>query len=142
MIRRGLLAILLTSSTAVAAEGSWSSQSFGGTLSLGKQTLTSRAIQVSSSLPAGAVAQRVAWKISTDRHTPVGFQAKICGGGRCLPLPGMAGEIPLPAGFPAGGPFHFEYTVAVRGPLHPALTVLSNQLTVHYHTLPPRRAKG
>jgi len=142
MIRRGLLALLLISSTAVAAEGSWTSQSFGGTLTLGKQRLKSRPVQVPSTLPKGAVASRLSWKIHADRHTPVGFEARVCQGTRCLKLPGLAGEMNVPASFSASGPWRFEYVVTARGPLHPALTILSNQLTLHYQPAgrtPPKR---
>ena len=142
MIRRGLLALLLASASAVAADGSWSSQSFGGTLTLGKQPLRSQPVQASAALPKGAFAQRLAWKIHSDSHAPVGFEAKVCHATRCLKLPGLAGEITLPAGFPASGPFEFEYVIAVRGPLRPALTVMSNQVTVHYRTPAARPPKG
>ncbi|MFK3660854.1 flagellar protein FlhE [Scandinavium sp. NPDC088450] len=142
MIHRGLLALLFASTTAMAADGSWSSQSFGGTLTLGKQPLRSQPVKVSSPLPQGAVAKRLAWKIHTDRHAPVGFEAKVCHGTRCLKLPGLAGEITLPAGFPANGPFEFEYVIAVRGPVSPALTVTRNAVTVHYRTPSLHAAKG
>lgn len=141
MIRRGLLAILLTSSAAVAADGSWTSQSFGGTLTLGKQLLKSRPVQVPSTLPKGAVANRLSWKIHADRHTPVGFEARVCQGTRCLKLPDLAGERKVPASFSASGPWRFEYVVTARGPLYPALTILSNRLTVHYQ-LPGKAQPG
>lgn len=48
---RAALALLLVSPLAVAADGSWSSSSFGGTMTLGQQALKSKPVQ-SPSPPA------------------------------------------------------------------------------------------
>ncbi|MFP2239420.1 flagellar protein FlhE [Pseudescherichia vulneris] len=132
MIRAGILALLFVAPVAQAANGSWTSQSFGGTLTRGQQTLKSRPIQAASALPKGAVATRLSWKITPDGPTPVGFRIQICSGHRCVALPGLRGEITLPAGYPAAGPYRFEYLSVARGPLYPPLGVLSNQITVEY----------
>lgn len=131
-MKRTGLGLLLLSPLAMAADGSWSSSSFGGTMTLGKQVLKSKPVQSPSPLPAGAVASRVHWKIATHGPTPPGFRIRLCSAARCLPLPGVAGEQPLPAGMPAGGPFRFEYYSAAGGHFDAPLTVLSNQVTVSY----------
>ncbi|WP_368528836.1 flagellar protein FlhE [Enterobacter cloacae] len=131
MMRAGLALLLLTP-LAMAADGSWSASSFGGTLTRGQQVLRSKPVQSPSPLPAGAVATRVNWKIKTHGLTPVGFRIRLCSAARCLTLPGFAGELPLPAGMPAAGPFRFEYYSVAGGRLDTPLTVLKNQVTVSY----------
>ena len=129
---RAALALLLVSPLAVAADGSWSSSSFGGTMTLGQQVLKSKPVQSPSPLPAWAAASRVHWKIKTHGLTPVGFRIRLCSAARCLTLPDVVGEMTLPAGMPAGGPFRFEYYSVAGGRLDAPLTVLSNQVTVSY----------
>ena len=124
--------LLLISPLVMAADASWSSSSFGGTMTRGQQVLKSKPVQSPSPLPAGAVASRVHWKIATHGLTPPGFRIRLCSAARCLPLSGFSGEQPLPAGMPAGGPFRFEYYSAAGGRLDAPLTVLSNQVTVSY----------
>lgn len=132
MRRRMLLGLLVASPLAWAGDGSWSSQSFGGMMTRGQQVLKSQPVQPASSPPAGAIAKQLAWKITPDGATPMGFMIKVCGGNRCLPLSGLSGEMVLPVNFPAGGPLRFEYYSSVRGALSPPLTILSNQVTVEY----------
>ncbi|WP_457947313.1 flagellar protein FlhE [Enterobacter mori] len=131
MIRAGI-ALLLVSPLAIAADGAWSSQSFGGTLTRDHQVLKSKPVQSPSPLPAGAVASRVNWKISSHGLIPAGFRIRLCSAARCLPLSGFSGEQPLPADMPAGGPFRFEYYSVAGGGLDAPFTVLSNQVTVSY----------
>ncbi|WP_343552920.1 flagellar protein FlhE [Pantoea sp.] len=132
MMRRLLLLSLVISPLALASDGSWSSQSFGGMMTRGQQVVKSQPVHPTSALPAGAIAKQLTWKISPDGPTPMGFMIKVCGGNRCLPLSGLSGEMPLPVSFPAGGPLRFEYYSSVRGNLSPPLTLLSNQVTVEY----------
>lgn len=131
MMRAGL-ALLLVSPLAMAADGSWSASSFGGTMTRGQVVLKSKPVQSPSPLPAGAAASRVHWKIQTNGLTPAGFRIRLCSATRCLTLPGFTGELPLPAGMPAGGPFRFEYYSLAGGRLDTPLTVLKNQVTVSY----------
>lgn len=131
-MRKFGLGLILASPLAIAADGSWSNQSFGGTLTRGQQVLKSKPVQSASPLPAGAVASRVNWKISSHGLPPSGFRIRLCSATRCLLLPGVAGEMALPAGMPAEGPFRFEYYVKAGGRLDAPLTVLSNQITVSY----------
>ncbi|MED5734008.1 flagellar protein FlhE [Enterobacter ludwigii] len=133
MMMRLAIGLLLVSPVALAADGAWSSDSFGGTLTRGKLVLKSKPLQSPSPLPAGAVASRVYWKIKTSGYTPDRFRIRLCSATRCLPLSGFSGEQPLPAGYPAGGPFRFEYYAEAGGRLDSPLTVLSNQVTVSYH---------
>lgn len=131
-MRRAGLGLLLLTPLAMAADGSWSGSSFGGTMTRGQVVLKSKPVQSPSPLPAGAVASRVNWKIQADGLTPAGFRIRLCSATRCLRLPGYAGELPLPAGMPAGGPFRFEYYSVAGGRFDAPLTVLSNQVTVSY----------
>jgi len=131
MMRAGVV-LLLISPLAIAADGSWSNQSFGGTLTRGQQVLKSKPVQSASPLPAGAVATRVNWKIATDGLTPAGFRIRLCSTAHCITLPSVAGERSLPRGMPAGGPFRFEYYSVAGGRFETPLTVLSNQITVSY----------
>ncbi|MCU2394324.1 flagellar protein FlhE [Enterobacter ludwigii] len=131
MMRAGVV-LLLISPLAIAADGSWSNQSFGGTLTRGQQVLKSKPVQSASPLPAGVVASRIHWKIATHGLTPPGFRIRLCSAARCLSLSGFSGEQRLPAGMPAGGPFRFEYYSVAGGRLDAPLTVLSNQVTVSY----------
>ncbi|EQB1486127.1 flagellar protein FlhE [Enterobacter hormaechei] len=132
MIRAALL-VLLLAPPAFAADGSWSSHSFGGTLSRGKQVLKSRPVQPAAPLPKGVTPTHLLWKITPDGPTPPGFRIRVCNNLRCLMLRELAGEIPLPAGFPAAGPFRFEYQSVARGEMTPPLTILKNEITIRYH---------
>lgn len=132
MMKNALVGLLMVSPLATAADGAWSSQGFGGTLTGGQHVLKSKPLRSPSPLPAGAQASRVNWKVSTNGLTPTGFRLRLCSASRCLVLPGAAGEMPLPAGISAEGPFHFEYYVNAGGRLDSPLTVLSNQITVSY----------
>ncbi|MEO3991864.1 flagellar protein FlhE [Pseudocitrobacter cyperus] len=135
MMRKWLAGLLLVSPLSLAADGSWSNHSFGGTLTHGKQVLKSKPVQSPSPLPSGAVASRVYWAIATTGYTPDGFRIRLCSATRCLPLPGFNGEMPLPAGFPAAGPFRFEYHSMGGGRLDSPMTILRNQLTISYRHL-------
>ena len=126
------LILLLTVMPAMAGGGSWSSQSYGGILTRGQYLLKSRQISPDLPSPKKAVAMRLSWKILLDNPPPPGFSMRVCGGRHCLPLPSLTGELTAPALFPASGPVTFEYYSTVRGALTPAVTVLSNQVTVSY----------
>lgn len=132
MMTRALAGLMLASPLALAADGSWSSQSFGGTMTRGGQVVKSRPVQSPSPLASGATASRAYWKISTNGPTPVGMRIRLCSAARCLMLPGMAGEIALPTDMSPGGPFRFEYATARGGIFSSPVTVLSNVLTVTY----------
>jgi len=136
MMRAGLFLILMYSALASAGSGSWSAESAGGTLTLGKMVVTGKPVIPASSIPARAKPAWISWKIITSRPAPVGFIARVCSKNRCLSLPSMAGQRPLPAGFSASGPYFFEYYAATRGVIYPPLIVLSNQLTLGYVTPP------
>ncbi|WP_435952248.1 flagellar protein FlhE [Dryocola sp. BD626] len=127
-----LVALLAASQTAMAAGGAWSSQSRGSVITRGQQAFKSNPVMAPSSLPAGAVSSRVSWQITPDGTVPPYFDIKLCSVNRCIALPALAGTATLPASFPASGPFHFVYSFKTRGPLLPALTILSNRVTVDY----------
>lgn len=129
-----LAGLLLISPWALAAGGSWSSESFGGTMTRGQQSVKSKPLHSPSPLPPGARATTVHWKIKTDGLTPSGLRIRLCNAARCVRLAGWAGEMPLPAGIAPEGPFRFEYHASEAGTLRSPLTILSNQLTVSYHS--------
>jgi len=129
----GALLLMIAAPLACAGTGSWSSESFGGEITHGKQWLKSRPIQSMSLLPRHAQAKRLVWKIKTDAQAPLGFRIRFCSENRCVNLPTQQGEIVLPAGIPAAGPFRFEYYAPLKGPFLKPLTVLSNQVTISYH---------
>lgn len=131
-MRKFGLGLILASPLAIAADGSWSNQSFGGTITRENQTLKSKPVQSPSPLSPGTVATRVYWKINTSGPTPAGFRIRLCSAMRCLKLPGLAGEMALFADIPAGGPFRFEYASPKGGTFNFPLTVMSNQMTVSY----------
>jgi Flagellar protein FlhE. len=131
-MRAYALALLLISPLAMAVDGSWTSQGYGGTLVHGQQWLQSQPVAPSSALPARAVAARISWKITPDRKPSQALKMKLCSANRCLPLSSLRGELTPPGYFPAEGPWRFEYMAATRGPLYPALTLLTNQLSVQY----------
>jgi hypothetical protein len=56
-----LAGLLLISPWALAAGGSWSSESFGGTMTRGQQSVKSKPLQSPSPLPPGARATTVHW---------------------------------------------------------------------------------
>lgn len=130
--------LLVASSPALAYQGSWSSHSFGGMMTQGKQVLKSRPVAPASALPPHSLARSLAWKITLDGPPPMGLRIQICGGNRCVRLPGLQGEIALPPGFPAGGPLWFEYISSVGGAISPPVTLLNNQVTVQYSVRPSR----
>lgn len=136
MMRALLFLILMYSALASAGSGSWSSESGGGTLTLGKMVVTGKPVSPALPIPARAKPAWISWKIVTSRPAPVGFIARVCSKNRCLSLPSMAGQLTLPAGFSASGPYFFEYYVSTRGVIYPSLTVLSNHLTLGYMTPP------
>ena len=131
-MRMFLSALLLVSPLALAAEGSWTSRSFGGTLVHGQQRLISQPVAPASALPTNAVATRISWKITPEKQPASGLKIKLCTGSRCLPLPSLSGEMTSSGNLPAEGPWRFEYLSTVRGPMFPVLTLLSNQLSVQY----------
>ncbi len=129
-----LVMLLAISHTALAAGGSWSGKSRGDVITRGKQAFKSKSVSAPAALPAGAISSRVSWKITPDAPVAPYFDIKLCHGNQCIVLPGLSGEAQLPASFPASGPFHFVYSFKTRGPVIPALTILSNELTVNYRT--------
>ena len=96
MIRAALL-VLLLAPPAFAADGSWSSHSFGGTLSRGKQVLKSRPVQPAAPLPKGVTPTHLLWKITPDGPTPPGFRIRVCSSLRCLMLRELSFLFPFAA---------------------------------------------
>jgi flagellar protein FlhE len=126
------LILLLAVPMAAIAGGSWAGESRGAVITYGKQAFKSARISAPSALPARAISSRVSWKITPDAPVSPYFDIKLCAGFQCIALPGLSGSAKLPASFPAAGPLHFVYSFKTRGPVSPALTILSNRVTVNY----------
>lgn len=127
-----MLGWLVLSASAVGKSGSWSESSVGGQVSTGQQLLVSRPIRPPAPLPASASITSLKWHITLLTPPPPGLQIKLCGQ-VCFPLQSLSGTIQPATAYPANGVFYFIYSVNSRGPLMPALQVVSNQLTVNYH---------
>lgn len=117
-----------------ASSGSWSSTSVGGSVSVGQQTLASRPLIASGLLAKPANITRVAWRIELLNPPPPGLQIKLCAQSVCFPLAGLSGVRQISVPLSPAEPFRFLYSVDSRGPLAPALQVVSNQLTVNYRS--------
>ncbi len=129
-----LFVLLWIPMQAAAQSGSWSSKSWGGAISYGRNAVTSQPVRAPSQLPTGACNSTIAWRITTDNPPQLDLVIKLCSAYSCITLPSLGGEKKLPASFPAAGPFHFVYMTKVRGPVFPVLTILSNEVTVNYRT--------
>ncbi|WP_050597539.1 flagellar protein FlhE [Enterobacter sp. DC4] len=125
-----LLSLPLTA-TAVAG-GSWSQQSTGGTVSVGKQLLVGRTLSSPAMISHTALVREIGWKITLLSPPPRGLEVKLCRREGCLQLPALAGHMTLSHPWSAIGDFRFLYSVNSTGQLIPALTVVRNQLTVNY----------
>ncbi|WP_442798724.1 flagellar protein FlhE [Pantoea vagans] len=112
--------------------GSWSATGVGGQVSVGQQTLVSRPLSPPEPLPASARVTQLNWRITLLSTPPPGLQISLCTQSVCFALQGLSGARQMSASLPADQTFHFVYLVASRGPLMPALQVVSNQLTVNY----------
>ena len=128
-----MLAGVALSALASSGNGSWSGSSVGGRVSVGHQTLVSRPISPAAPLPAAATISTLTWRITLLNRPPPGLLIKLCARSACFPLQGLSGTLQLSTPHSANNVFHFIYSVNSRGPLMPALQVVSNQLSVNYH---------
>ncbi|ROP58320.1 flagellar protein FlhE [Enterobacter sp. BIGb0383] len=119
---------------AQAASGTWTGESVGGRVSVGQQILASRPLSAAGPLFSSATITRLAWHIELLTPPPPGLQIKLCARSVCFPLAGLSGVKQISAPLSPDETFRFLYSVNSRGPLTPALQVISNQLTVNYHT--------
>jgi len=126
-----ILGLAALSAAASGRSGSWSGSSIGGRVSVGQQTLVSRPISPAAPLPATATISTLTWRITLLNSPPPGLQIKLCGQ-VCFPLQSLSGTMHLSTPHTANDVFHFIYSVNSRGPLMPALQVVSNQLNVNY----------
>lgn len=127
-----LLALLTLPVAAKTTSGSWSRSSAGGSVSVGKQLLRGRPLISPSSLPPVATVTQFSWRITLLSPPPPGLQIKLCRSDQCFLLPGLAGQKTVTNPLSPAGEFRFIYTVNSLGQLRPALTVVSNQLTINY----------
>lgn len=131
--RQVIVAIcLLVPMMSMASGGSWSGQSTGGKLSVGKQNMTSPPLMPSQPLPAGSRVISFSWRITPLSPPPTGLQIVLCSQNRCVSLPSLSGRKEVWQTLSAHGPFYFLYRVKHRGQLSPPLTIVSHQLTVNY----------
>ncbi len=131
---RTLLAALLLSLPLLtqASGGSWSRDSGGGVISVGNQIMTGPVLSPSGPVPIAASVSRISWRIRLLNPPPPGLEIKLCTQAQCVKLDALAGQRTLPASMGAGDSFQFVYSVNARGPLRPAVNVVSQHLTVNY----------
>mgnify|MGYP005982973877 FL=1 len=131
---RPLLGALLLSLPllAQASGGSWSRDSGGGVISVGNQIMTGPMLSPSGPVPIAASVSRISWRIRLLNPPPPGFEIKLCTQAQCVKLDALAGQRTLPASMRPGDSFQFVYSVNARGPLRPAVNVVSQHLTVNY----------
>ena len=134
MKRITTLLLLLCPLLACANGGAWTQKSAGGSVSVGNQILKGALLQPPFPLPPSAQAHHMTWRIELLSPPPPGLQIKLCSPTKCLPLEGLSGQRVIDFGLSAVGPFRFIYAVNSRGALLPALNVVSNQITINYHT--------
>ena len=134
MIRRviALLTLLAMPAAASPPGGSWSDTAAGGSVSTGKQVLRGRPLISPHTLPPLATMTRFSWRIKLLSPPPPGLEIKLCRTDKCFLLPSLAGQRNVTFPISPSGEFRFIYAVNSRGQLNPALTVVSNQLTVNY----------
>jgi len=122
--------------SAQAIDGSWTEKSAGGRVSVGQQTLAGRPLRAAGPLLPAARVTRVAWRIELLAPPPPGLEIKLCAPSICFPLTDLSGvkQISRTIALSPDNSFRFVYSVNSRGPLSPALQVVSNQLTVNYQT--------
>lgn len=126
-----MLSILLLPVAASAVTGSWSGFSVGGSVSVGNQLLSSRRLDVT--LPAEAIVNSLAWRITLLSPAPPGLQVKLCSQDICILLDSLTGHSTVNSLRTMRGPFYFIYSVNGRGQLIPPLSVVKNELTINYH---------
>lgn len=129
------LALLLMFSVplaANAASGAWTQKTAGGSISVGKQILSSRPLIPPDGIPKQATATVVSWQVTLLSPPPPALEIKLCTPQRCIRLPALRGTQTLTVPLLAHESYRFVYVVNRRGALTPALNVVSNQLTVNY----------
>lgn len=127
-----LLILPISSATLASSGGSWSRLAGGCTLTVGNQTMSSPSLLAPEGLAPDAHVMQISWRIVPLSPVPAGFTVQLCRSDQCRTLPTLNGSLRLKQSVPAAGDFRFVYTVAHKGQLHPAVTVVSNQLTVSY----------
>ncbi|NDJ55732.1 flagellar protein FlhE [Enterobacteriaceae bacterium 4M9] len=115
-----------------ASGGSWSRDSGGGVISVGNQIMTGPMLSPSGPVPLTASVSRISWRIRLLNPPPPGLEIKLCTQAQCVKLDALAGHRNLPESMRPGDSFQFMYSVNARGPLRPAVNVVSQHLTVNY----------
>ena len=131
MPSRFLIALFLCSPlVASAASGSWSGDSVGGIVSVGRQPLKSRPLV--PALPTNAQVHTLSWRITLLTPPPAGLTVKLCNPRRCLGLASLSGQVKTDAALFGQEPLHFVYSVETPGRLAPPLNVVRNEITLNY----------
>lgn len=129
-----LMAMLLTHPVQASMSGSWSKDSVGGHVDMGRQPLTSQALRPSGFVPVNATATRIHWQISLLNAPPAELKIQLCHSQSCEQLHGLSGEFTPQVPWPASDTYYFVYTVNTKGQLRPPLRVIRNMLTLNYKT--------
>ncbi|CNI15677.1 flagellar protein FlhE [Yersinia massiliensis] len=128
-----LAALLLPYTSQAATPGSWSKESAGGHVSVGRQLMLGQPLHAPESVPKTARATRIQWHISLLTTTlPLNLQIKLCHASACRQLDGLSGKFTPDPSWPANGSYYFIYSVATTGQLRPPLRVVNNGITVNY----------
>ena len=125
-------ALLLASSSALAAHGAWSGNGAGPRLSVGKQAYRGQMLRPPAPIPTGAAISRISWRITLLSPAPPGLEIKLCSAAACIQLDRLTGQQTTPLPFSPGEALRFIYQVTVPGQLMPPVQVVSHQLTVNY----------
>lgn len=137
MITRSLtlfIMAVLANSVQAGTAGSWTQESYGGKVSVGRQELKSQPLQPSGIIPTKATVTRIYWKISLLTPQPQGLKIRLCHSRRCESLKTLSGEFTPKLPWHADDTYYFTYTVNTKGQLKPSLHILKNTLTLNYKT--------
>ncbi|XTZ39337.1 flagellar protein FlhE [Salmonella enterica] len=126
------LPLLVMPAAAQEKGGAWSRTATGGRITLGQQLLIGHLIKAPASTPRSATITRFSWRIKLLSPPPPGLEIKLCRSDKCYQLPALSGSQSVKFPLSPAGEFRFIYNVNSLGQLHPALHVVSNQLTVNY----------
>ena len=130
-----MLAIFLFSFEPLAiSQGSWTKDSAGGHVSVGRQHMPGQPLHAPASIPASAKITRIQWHISLlNAAPPQHLVIKLCHAKACHQLDGLSGQFTPNSSWPANGSYYFIYSVETPGQLRPPLRVVRNGLTVNYN---------
>lgn len=127
-----LTLLMIFSSSASAAGGSWSADSTGATLNHKGVSVTSRPLSPSVGIPAGATIQDVVWRYQLLNPAPAGLAVQLCSPQRCFWLDSANGQSSALQGESAASPLTMTLQIPGKGVIYPPVRVVSQQVIVNY----------